>query len=102
MKKKIIKRPFITEKTLSLANQGFYTFVVEAEARKEQIAKSVEEVYGVKVIDVHTILMPGKFRRAGRKMMRVKKPDWKKAIVKLVKGQTIEAFTVTHEGQTSK
>ncbi len=96
---KIIKRPLLTEKTLALAAKGWYTFAAERRARKEQIAAMIEKLYNVKVTEVRTMSVRGKVRRSGRRMLRLKKPDWKKALVRLSQGQTIAAFTVAPEGE---
>jgi large subunit ribosomal protein L23 len=90
-----VVRPFITEKTLTLASKGWYTFVVGIQAEKKQIARDVSEYYKVTVTDVRTIHMHGKVRRVGKKSTHVKQSDWKKAIVQLAKGQKIDAFEIT-------
>lgn len=92
-----IIRPIITEKTLTLASRGWYTFMVDHLARKEEIARDVASLYGVNVIGVRTISMHGKMRRVGRRSVSVQKPDWKKALVQLKEGQHIDAFEVTKE-----
>ncbi len=96
----IIQRPLITEKSMTLAQRGWYTFAVTKTARKEMIAKAISRLYNVQVRDVRTIKKVGKVHRAGKKMIRVQKPDWKKAMVKLAKGQRIPVFEVT--GATEK
>ncbi|MBI4062593.1 50S ribosomal protein L23 [Candidatus Gottesmanbacteria bacterium] len=93
----IIHRPLITEKSLTLAAKGWYTFAVSEAATKPDVASAVARLYGVTVTDVRTAHMHGKERRAGRAMRRVRKNDWKKAFVHLAKGQTIAAFEVTQE-----
>lgn len=93
----IIRKPLITEKSLSQAAKGWYTFAVSEAARKQDIASEVRELYSVTVTEVRTASMHGKERRAGRTMKRVRKSDWKKAFVHLSKGQTIAAFEVTQE-----
>lgn len=93
----IITRPFITEKTLARAAKGYYTFVVFPKSNKAQIADAVSKQYNVKVTNVTTAMMHGKARRVGKKMKMVTKPNWKKAIVRLVPGQKIDAFDVSHE-----
>ena len=95
--KQIVKRPLLTEKSLTLAGRGWYAFVVEADATKEQVAAWVNKLYGVTVTEVRTISMHGKARRVGKQRTEVRKPDWKKAMVRLVKGQKIDAFEVTSE-----
>jgi large subunit ribosomal protein L23 len=92
-----IVRPCITEKTLTLASKGWYTFVVGVQAEKQQIAKYISDYYKVTVLDVRTIHMHGKMRRVGKKSTYVKKSDWKKAMVHLAKGQKIDAFEITSE-----
>lgn len=95
-----IKQPHISEKTLSLASRGWYTFVVEnTHGRKEDIAREIEKLYNVNVVSVRTISMHGKARRSGRRMRVVRCSDWKKVIVKLKNGQTIDAFEVTKQDQ---
>jgi|SRR3989338_3228252 len=93
----IIRRPLITEKSLAQAAKGWYTFAVSEEARKQEIARDIGKFYSVTVTDVKTAIMHGKERRTGRARLLVRKSDWKKAFVKLGKGQTIAAFEVTQE-----
>lgn len=97
--KQTILRPVITEKSLSLASRGWYTFVVAAASSKPEVAQAVGGVYGVTVVDVRTLIMHGKERRAGKRMKRVRRSDWKKALVRLKAGQKIDAFEVTGEGE---
>lgn len=93
----ILKRPFMTEKTLALAHRGYYTFVVSQKSNKGQIAEAVGRQYNVKILDVRTMIMHGKVRRVGKKMKMVTKPNWKKAIVRVAPGQKIDAFDVQQE-----
>jgi len=89
----IIKRPVITEKSDKLARlYNQYTFEVDRLANKLQIKQAVEEVFAVDVLMVNTSNMPGKRRRAGRRIIR--KPSWKKAVVTIYPGQKIEGFEV--------
>jgi large subunit ribosomal protein L23 len=90
-----LMKPCITEKSLSLAARGWYTFVVRPDARKKEITRDVSEFYKVTVTGIRTVHMHGKTRRVGKKTTYVKKPDWKKAIVHLASGQKIDAFEVT-------
>jgi large subunit ribosomal protein L23 len=90
----IIKRPIITEKSTGLSAQNFYTFEVDKRAIKPQIKKAVEENFGVHVVEVRTINVKGKTRRVGRKRYKAKLGDWKKAIVRLKKGEKINIFEV--------
>ncbi len=87
--------PHITEKAMTNASRGWYTFKARSEATKYDIAKEVEALYKVNVIDVRTIAMHGKMRRAGKKQQAQPQPNWKKALVRLKAGQTIAAFETT-------
>ena len=87
----MIKEPHITEKANLLkegANQ--VSFKVHKRANKIEIKQAVETFLKAKVIDVKTINMRGKSRRMGRNAG--KRPDWKKAIVRLAPGENIEFF----------
>lgn len=95
--KQIVIKPVITEKSLNLASRGWYTFAVTAGTRKPEIARGVSALYGVEVQSVRTIVMHGKVRSAGKRAKKVKRIDWKKAIVQLKAGQKIDAFEVTGE-----
>jgi|SRR4051794_7659422 len=86
----VLVRPLITEKSTRLAEASRYSFEVHREANKIQIREAVEKVFGVKVKAVNTMNMPRKERRRGRIVGTV--PGWKKAIVTLVEGETIDIF----------
>ncbi|MEK7129624.1 MAG: 50S ribosomal protein L23 [Patescibacteria group bacterium] len=90
--KKIVIKPFITEKTYALAAKGWYTFMVALDARKKEIGREIARLYKVTVTGVKTTRVHGKVRRTGAKQQPVGKPDWKKAFVRLGSGQRIEAF----------
>lgn len=87
-------RPHITEKSMALAQQGWYSFVVSAGSRKESIAKEIGALYNVTVKEVRTIRRKGKMHRTGKKMIMKRKADWKKALVRLAKGQKIAVFDI--------
>lgn len=87
----IIIRPIITEGSMENLAMGKYTFEVAKKANKIEIAKAVEELFGVKVAKVNTMNCIGKNRRMGR--YEGMTPNWKKAIVTLKEGEkTIEFF----------
>ena len=88
----IIRRPLITEKsTLQREAVGVYAFEVARGANKVEIKRAVETQFDVKVAEVRTSKVHGKVRRQGRYEGR--RPDWKKAYVRLVDGEkTIEFF----------
>jgi large subunit ribosomal protein L23 len=86
-----IVRPVITEKT-SAAYQarGEYVFQVHPDASKIQIRSAIEQLFGVKVTRVWTLNVRGKEKRMGKNVGH--RPNWKKAIVKLRDGDSIEIF----------
>ena len=86
----ILIRPLITEKSTQLMEEGKYVFVVAKKANKIEIAKAVAQVFNVKVANVNTVNVSGKRKRMGRFVG--KRSDYKKAIVKLAPGETIEFF----------
>ena len=86
----ILIRPLITEKSTQLMEEGKYVFVVAKKANKIEIAKAVTQVFNVKVANVNTVNVSGKVKRMGRFVG--KRSDYKKAIVKLAPGETIEFF----------
>ena len=87
----IILAPVITEKSVMALSEKKYTFRVADGSNKIEIAKAVEEIFGVKVAKVNTISMKGKKRRMGR--FEGYTSDWKKAVVTLTAdSKTIEFF----------
>ena len=88
----IIKRPIITEQSMADTEMKRYTFEVAKNANKIEIAKAVEEIFGVKVAKVNTINMYGKEKRMGR-FPAGRRANWKKAMVTLTEdSKTIEFF----------
>ncbi len=77
----IIIRPYITEKNNQEMASGKYTFVVDTDATKTEIAKAVEELFSVKVLQVNTVNYAGKIKRMGAHTGP--RAKWKKAIVKI-------------------
>jgi large subunit ribosomal protein L23 len=87
----VIRRPLVTEKSnIGREEDNVVTFAVDPRANKHEIQRAVEGLFDVKVVAVRTMRMPRKSRRVGKFMGR--KPEWKKAIVRLAEGQTIEFF----------
>lgn len=78
----IIKRPIITEQSMMETENNKYTFEVAKSANKIEIAKAVEEAFGVKVAKVNTLNMKGKEKRTGR-YPAGRRASWKKAMVTL-------------------
>ena len=87
----IIKRPHLTEKsTNDNAARNAYHFCVPVDANKIEIRNAVENLFKVQVAAVNTLRENGKSRRRG--WVAGKRPDWKKAMVTLQEGQTIDIF----------
>jgi large subunit ribosomal protein L23 len=86
----VLIRPLITEKGTYLSGLNKYPFEVRREANKLQIKEAVELAFNVRVRDVNTMIMHGKMRRVGKNTGLTK--DWKKALVTLEAGQSIELF----------
>lgn len=87
----VIKGPHITEKgNMQKEMHNQVSFKVHPKANKVAIRQAVEAILKKKVLDVKTINVQGKKRRVGRNMG--KRPDWKKAVVKLAPGEKIEFF----------
>jgi large subunit ribosomal protein L23 len=86
-----ILSPLVTEKATALSEQNQFVFRVAIDATKPEIKASVEALFGVKVLDVNTLVVKGKTKRfKGRPGQR---SDWKKAMVKLAEGQSIDLTT---------
>jgi len=87
----IIKRPIVTEKTNVQKDQfNQVTFEVDPRANRIEVRRAVEKIFNVKVAEVHTQHVLGKYKRRGR--ILGKRRNWKKAIVKLMPGERIEIF----------
>ena len=86
----VLRRPIITEKGTLMAEKNQYAFEVAMDANKMMVKEAVEKRFGVNVLKVNVMRMPGKTRRFGRRISQT--PPWKKAIVTLAAGQTIEVF----------
>jgi len=90
----IVIQPLITERSTVLREtRGVYCFKVRPDANKIEIARAIEQLFAkdkVKVAAVRTSRVPGKIKRMGRFTGR--RPDWKKAWVRLAPGSAIQFF----------
>ena len=87
----LIKRPIITEKTnIQKDANNQVTFEVDPRSNRIEIQRAVEKIFNVKVSDIHTMHVRGKFKRRGR--ILGKRRNWKKAVVTLMPGERIEFF----------
>ncbi len=88
----IVKRPIITEQSMAQTGDRKYTFEVAKDANKIEIAKAIEEIFGVKVAKVNTLNVQGKRKQTGR-YPAGRRASWKKAVVTLaVDSKGIEFF----------
>lgn len=86
----VIIRPIISERSYDLMEQGKYTFEVAKEAPKEEIAAAVEKLFNVHVLKVNTMNVRGKKKRVRYQQGMTR--SWKKAIVTVAEGESIEIF----------
>lgn len=95
MAKTILIKPVITEKAERLTDsREHYTFVVEKSVNKIEIKKAIEAMYGVTVERVNTMIVPGKVKNRTTKsgVLRGRVPAYKKAVVTLADGETIDLY----------
>ena len=88
----VIVRPLETEKAYQQREIGQYVFMVNRKANKGQIRRAVEEIYDVTVESVNVMNMPAKVNRIRGRRKVVRQAPWKKAIVTLSPGETLEAL----------
>lgn len=91
----ILVKPLITEKADSLSeSRSQYSFIVDKGANKIEIKKAVEQLYTVNVESVNTLIIPGKRKTRNTKkgVLHGRKPSYKKAVVTLAEGETIDFF----------
>jgi large subunit ribosomal protein L23 len=87
----VIRRPVVSEKaTMDSGHRNAYHFRVPVDANKIEIRQAVERLFDVRVRDVNTLCVKGKWRRRGWSAGRT--PDWKKAMVTLAEGDTIDVI----------
>lgn len=86
----VIIRPVISEKSHGLIDANSYTFIVDPDARKTEIRQAVQQIWGVKVQAVNTVSRKGKIKK--NRFVIGRRPDTKRAIVRLAEGDKIEIF----------
>ena len=87
----ILLAPVVSEKSYGQIHANKYTFKVHQDAHRTQLRQAVEELFGVKVLRVNVAKVQAKPKRRG--MSKGKRPGWKKAVVQLQEGDTIEIFS---------
>lgn len=85
-------KPIITEKSVAASSDSIYVFKVNMSATKGSITKKLKDIFNVDVIDAKSLVVPGKVKRILKTRRFKKTPSWKKMVVKLKKGQTIDLF----------
>ena len=90
----VILQPLITEKSTILRESNKYAFVVDRNATKPQIRRAAEELFDIEgdILKIHTMRIRGKPKGKMLRYQRGRKPHWKKAIITLREGTTIQAF----------
>lgn len=88
--REIIIKPVVTEKSVDLMQENKYCFRVAKDANKIEIKNAIEEIFKVTVVNVNTVNVHGKMKRMGR--TQGKTASWKKAVVTLREGDSIEVF----------
>jgi large subunit ribosomal protein L23 len=90
----ILKKPLITEKISAMNERGVYGFIVEKTAKKPEIKRAVEKMFGVKVVDVRTMRYAGKqkTRYTKSKIVSGYTNAFKKAIVQVAEGEIIDFY----------
>ncbi len=86
----ILLAPIVSEKSYSLIEDDKYTFKIHPQAHRTQVRQAVEELFDVHVESVNIAYVKSKPKRRG--MIRGRRPGWKKAIVQIRAGETIEIF----------
>jgi large subunit ribosomal protein L23 len=86
----VLLAPVVSEKSYQLIEENKYSFKVHPDAHKTQIRQAVEELFDVKVLGVNILKVQSKPKRRG--LHRGTRPGWKKAVVQVREGDTIEIF----------
>jgi large subunit ribosomal protein L23 len=95
----VIEQPIITEKSVKLTEADRYVFRVNKKSSKGAVASAVKTMFDVDVVDVNTMIMPGKRRRVRGTRKYIKTKSWKKAVVTIKAGQKIEMFASLISGE---
>jgi len=94
----ILRRPVITEKSLlEVQEKIIYMFEVNPRANKHQVRAAVQELFGVEVESVRTMMKPGRIKRSGKKRIQRYTSAQKRALVQVKQGQKIQAFDVINK-----
>jgi large subunit ribosomal protein L23 len=86
----VIIRPVVSEKSYGGLEQNTYTFLVDPNANKTEIKEAIQQIWNVRVLNVNTLNRKGKVKQT--RLNTGKRPDQKRAVVKLAAGDSIEIF----------
>jgi len=86
----VLLAPVVSEKSYNQIDNNRYTFRVHKDAHRLQVRQAVEELFDVHVLSVNMAKVPPKPKRRG--VQKGRKPGWKKAVVQIRPGETIEIF----------
>ena len=93
----IFKKPLITEKALSHQTVGKYSFVVDRQASKDQVAVEFQKLFGIKPLSVNTYILKGKLKTNWKTKKSAFKSNIKKAVITIKKDQKIDILTLKNE-----
>lgn len=93
----VVKKPLLTEKSMKLAKDGYFTFLVDKDARKEDIVKCVKALFGVDPVSIKVANYKGEVKLQRNRKGYTKTAGYKKAMVQLKKGQKIDIFQPVDE-----
>lgn len=93
----IIKRPLVTEKAISSQSKGKYSFIVDLNATKSQIASEFKKLFGVKALSINLTTIKGKVKTNWKTRAPVFHPNTKKAVITVNKDQKIDLLTLKNE-----
>lgn len=96
----LLIKPVITEKAMLLSQSGQFTFFVRKNATKSSIKNQIENHFKVNVLKVRILSKPGKIKRSGKKRLPSQTQSFKKTLVTLKPGQTIDYFKLPDEGKS--
>ena len=88
----VVIAPIVSEKSYGLLDDNAYTFKVHPDANKIEIRQAVESIFDVRVLKVTTLNRKGKRKRSRRSLVQGKRPDVKRAVVRLAEGDRIDLF----------
>ena len=98
----IIINPLYSEKSLALAGTGCYTFKVANNANKYHIKQAIKDLFDVEVTEVATLKVKGTLRTLGKRRTKVMSSTYKKAFIKLKKGQKLTVFDLEKSAEPAK